>query len=114
MPESENVEPAGGCGGHKALKSGYLLIIHFALRKWRFTTAMRSGLQIFALSIPAAGVSVILWAGGTTWDFWMGGLLYLLWAIFGYTVEYIKGIQWRSPMRWSVGGPYLILYLATV
>ena len=25
-----------------------------------------------------------------------------------------KHIEWRSPMRWPVGGPYLLLYLATV
>ena len=35
-----------------------ILIIHFALRKWRFETAMRYGPIVYALSIPAAVVCV--------------------------------------------------------
>ena len=37
-----------------------------------------------------------------------------MWAVFGYTVEYVKRIRWRNPIRWSVFGPYVFLYLATV
>ena len=91
-----------------------ILIVHFALRKWRFEMAMRIGTLVYALSLPAVVISLILWVGGKPWGLWLGGFLYLAWAIYGYTVEFIKKIQWRSPMRWSVGGPYLLLYLATV
>ena len=91
-----------------------VLIIHFALRKWRFETAMRYGPIVYALSIPAAIVSIILFSGGAHWGFWVGGVIYLIWAIFGYIVEYIKKIEWRNPIRWSVFGPYITLYLATV
>ena len=91
-----------------------LLIVHFSLRKWRFELAMRYGPLVYALSIPAAVVSLILWSGGTIWPVWLSGILYLAWAIYGYTVEYIKGIEWRNPIRWSIGGPYVLLYLATV
>jgi len=91
-----------------------VLIIHFALRKWRFETAMRYGPIVYALSIPAAVISIILFSGGMHWEFWLGGFIYLIWAIFGYTVEYIKKIEWRNPIRWSVFGPYITLYLATV
>lgn len=35
-------------------------------------------------------------------------------GLYGYYVEYIRGIEWRSPIRWSIGGLYLLLYLATV
>jgi len=31
----------------------------------------------------------------------------------GYTVEYILRIGWRSPPRWPVFVPYVLLYLAT-
>lgn len=91
-----------------------ILIVHFAMRKWRFEAAMRWGPLVYALGIPAAVVSTILLLGGMNWVFWLGGLLYLVWAIYGYTVEYVRQIEWRSPMRWLIGGPYLILYLATV
>lgn len=91
-----------------------ILIVHFALRKWRFEVAIRYGWIVYLLSIPAAIVSIILLLGGVTWSLWLGGFLYLVWAAYGYTVEYIRKIEWRSPIRWSVFGPYLFLYLATV
>lgn len=91
-----------------------VLIAHFALRKWRFSLAMRYGWLVYALSIPAMAVSLVLGWSGKPWSLWLGGFLYLVWAIFGYTVEYIRKIQWRNPPRWSIFGPYLTLYLATI
>ena len=38
------------------IADGY--IRHFALRKWRFSLAMRYGWIVYGLSIPAAAVSV--------------------------------------------------------
>jgi hypothetical protein len=90
------------------------LIIHFALRKWRFDLAMRYGPVVYALGIPAAFVSFLILLGGKSWTLWLGGFLFLTWAIFGYTVEYVKRIEWRDPIRWSIFGPYIFLYLATV
>jgi len=92
-----------------------VLIIHFLLRKWLFDAyIMQYGWIVYALSIPAAIVSIVLLLGGKTWSLWLGGFIYLIWAIFGYTVEYVKGIQWRNPVRWSIFAPYVFLYLATV
>jgi hypothetical protein len=92
-----------------------ILIVHFALRKWAFARyTHRYGWLVYALSIPAVGVSIILLLGGMPWSFWLGGFIYLVWAAFGYVVEYVKGIQWRNPPRWSILGPYVFLYLATV
>jgi hypothetical protein len=91
-----------------------ILIIYFALRKWCFDVALRYGWIVYLLSVPAALVSVILLLGGMTWSFWLGGFLYLAWAVYGYVIEYVKKIEWRSPVRWSVFGPYIVLYLATV
>jgi hypothetical protein len=75
---------------------------------------MRYGPLVYAQSIPAAAVSVLLLLGGKTWSLWLNGFVFLIWAIFGYSVEYAKGIQWRNPIRWSIFGPYVFLYLATV
>lgn len=92
-----------------------VLIIHFILRKWFFDIyIMQYGWIVYALSVPAIVVSIILLLDGKTWSLWLGGFLYLGWAIYGYTVEYVKGIQWRNPIHWPVFGPYLFLYLATV
>lgn len=91
-----------------------VLIIHFALRKWRFPLAMRYGWIVYALSVPASIVSILLLLGDKAWWLWLGGFLYLVWAAFGYTVEYVRGIEWRNPPRWPILGPYLTLYLATI
>ena len=91
-----------------------ILVVYFALRKWRFETAIRYGWLVYALGIPAAGASVVLWLGGETWALWLGGLIYLIWAIFGYVVEYGQKIEWRIPVRWPIFVPYVALYLATV
>ncbi len=92
-----------------------VLIVHFLLRKWFFDIyIMQYGWIVYALSVPAVVVSIILLLDGKTWSLWLGGFLYLIWAIYGYTIEYVKGIQWRSPIHWPVFGPYLFSYLATV
>ena len=65
-----------------------VLIIHFALRKWSFDIVLKYGWIVYALSVPAVVVSVILLLGGVTWSLWLGGFIYLIWAIYGYTVEY--------------------------
>jgi hypothetical protein len=59
------------------------LIVHFALRKWRFDIAMRYGIIVYALSLPAVVISVILLLDGKTWSLWLGGFIYLAWAVYG-------------------------------
>jgi hypothetical protein len=91
-----------------------LLIVHFALRKWRFDLAIRYGPIVYAASVPAAAVSVLQLLGGEIWSLWLGGFVYLVWGVYGYMVEYVGEIEWRNPIRWPVFGPYVFLYLATV
>jgi len=91
------------------------LIVHFAIRKWRFAWIVRWGWLFYALSLPFAVASLVILLEGESWFFWLGGFLYLVWSIFGYVVEYILGITtWRSPIRWPIFVPYVMLYLATV
>jgi hypothetical protein len=91
-----------------------ILIIHFALRKWRFDLAIRYGWIVYAMSIPAALISLFLFLDGKSWSLWLGGFIYLTWALYGYTVEYVKRIEWRNPIHWPVFGPYIFLYLSTI
>lgn len=91
-----------------------ILIIHFALRKWRFDLAIRYGWIVYAMSIPAALISLFLFLDGKSWSLWLGGFIYLIWALYGYTVEYVKRIEWRNPIHWPVFGPYIFLYLSTI
>ncbi len=87
---------------------------HFALRRWHFDTALRYGPVVYALGVPAAMFSLVLLLTGRPWTFWLGGFLYLTWAVFGYSVEYVLKIEWRLNRRWPIFIPYICLYLATV
>jgi hypothetical protein len=91
------------------------LIVHFALRRWAFERYIyQYGWIVYALGVPAAVISLILLLRGETWSLWVGGFVYLAWAIYGYTVEYLLRISWRNPPHWPILGPYLLLYLGTV
>ena len=75
---------------------------------------LKFGWIVYALCIPAAVISVILLLGGKSWSFWLGGFLFLLYAAFGYWVDYVVKVPWRNPLRVSIMLPYVFLYLATV
>lgn len=92
-----------------------VLIVHFAVRKRFFETyTQKAGWIVYALSIPAVAISVILLLGGKAWSFWLGGFLFLAYAAYGYWVDYVRRIPWRNPLRPSIVFPYVVLYLATV
>ena len=92
-----------------------VLIIHFAIRKPLFESyTAKYGWLVYALCIPAVMISIILMHGGKDWTFWLGGFLFLVYAVFGYWVDYVAQIQFRSPILPSVMVPYVVLYLATV
>ncbi|MCB0120363.1 MAG: hypothetical protein KDD72_15120 [Anaerolineales bacterium] len=92
-----------------------ILIVHFAVRKPFFESyTMKYGWIIYALCIPAAVISIILLRGGKSWSFWLGGFIFIAFAAFGYWVDYVAGINFRSPVRVSILIPYVVLYLATV
>jgi hypothetical protein len=91
-----------------------VLVIHFALRKWRFETSIRYGPLVYALGVPSAVVSMVLLIGGKSYALWLGGFLYLFWAAFGYTVDYLRPVEWRVPFHWPVAIPYIVLYLTTI
>jgi hypothetical protein len=92
-----------------------VLIVHFALRKRNFENyTMKYGWLVYALSIPAAVISVVLLFGGKSWSFWLGGFIFLIYAAYGYRIDYVKKIQWRNPLDKSIMFPYVTLYLGTV
>ncbi|MFN8374791.1 MAG: hypothetical protein U0694_18170 [Anaerolineae bacterium] len=91
-----------------------VLIAHFALRKWAFDSALRYGWVVYALGVPAAVLSILLLLNGKQWALWLGGFLCLVWSLLGFTVEYVRHINWRDPLRWSIFVPYVALYLATI
>ena len=92
-----------------------VLIIHFAVRKPFFESyTEKFGWIVYALSIPAVVISIILLLGGKSWSFWLGGFLFLIYAAYGYYIDYVKQIPWRNPLVLSIMFPYVTLYLSTV
>ena len=92
-----------------------VLIIHFSIRKRYFESyTMKYGWIVYALAITGLFISVILFVGGKSWSFWLGGLLLLVFSIYGYYIDYIKKIQWRKPLNKSIMFPYIFWYLATI
>ena len=91
-----------------------VLLAYFALRKWRFDTALQFGWIVYALAIPAVVVTVVLLINGKPWPLWLAGFLYAAWAILGYIVDIAQPIAWRSPILWPVFLPYVLLYLASL
>jgi hypothetical protein len=92
-----------------------VFIVHFAIRKHFFESyTQKFGWIVYALCIPAAVISIILLLGGKSWSFWLGGFLFLIYATFGYWIDYVKGIKWRNPLRMDIMFPYVTLYLSTI
>lgn len=89
-----------------------VLTLYFALRKWRFETAVRYGSFVYALGLPAAMVSFVLLVGGKPIALWLGGFLAFAWSLLGYYADYVKSIPWRSPIYWPIFVPYVTLFLA--
>ncbi len=92
-----------------------VLIVHFALRKWAFRRyTWKFGWIVYALSIPAVVISLVLLSGGKSFSLWLAGFIFLLWSIYGYRIDYVQQVRWRNPVNWRIGGPYVTLYLATI
>ena len=92
-----------------------VLIVHFAIRKplmESYTT--KFGWIVYTLSIPSVVISIILYRGGKSWSFWLAGVLFLVYAMFGFWVDYLAKIQFRNPLRLEIVIPYVSLYLAMI
>lgn len=90
-----------------------VLVVFFALRKWKFDTAMQVGWIVYALAVPAVIVSLMLLIGGKPWPLWLAGFLYAAWAIVGYIVDIARPVEWRSPILWPAFIPYVLLYVSS-
>lgn len=89
-----------------------VLIVFFALRLWAYDTALEVGWIVYAAAVPALVISALLARSRLPWHFWIGGPLFAIWALFGFYVDIVKPIAWRSPILPSVFVPYVVLYLA--
>jgi hypothetical protein len=91
-----------------------VLLAHFAMRVRMPETALRFGRVVYAVAVPALVVSILLLRGGRPWFEWLAGFLYTAWSTVGYTVDIARPVEWRSPIRWPIFLPYVLLYLASL
>jgi hypothetical protein len=92
-----------------------ILIVHFAIRKPFFESyTVKFGWIVYALCIPAVIISIILLHGGKSWSFWLGGFIFVIFAAYGYWIDYVQQIPWRNPLQLRIMFPYAFLYLATI
>jgi hypothetical protein len=87
------------------------LVVFFAIRTWSLDVAIAIGWIVYALGIPSLAVSVVLMRAGRPFYLSFAGIAYAAWAAFGFVVEYVNSIEWRSPIVWPIFVPYVTLYL---
>jgi hypothetical protein len=91
-----------------------LLIAMFAVR-WRDEKrGTLIGYAVYAMAFPMAIAGVLLWNSGAATIYWIGCLVFVLWAILGTIIDIIKPVEWRYPPRLPLFIPYVCLFGASL
>jgi len=90
--------------------------VGFLSRIWSGSMAInhRLGYVMIGLAVPAAAALVGLVRGGAGWRAWAGPAAYLAFIAFMVAVEYVWPVEFRSPMRYDVLVPYLVLFFGSI
>ena len=72
------------------------------------------GYGIVALSVPAILAIVAFVRSRAGWRQWIGPAAFLAFIILMIVVEYIWRVEFRSPMRYDILVPYLVLFFGSI
>ena len=72
------------------------------------------GYGIIALGAPAIVAIIFIVREKTGWQHWIGPALFLVFLVFMVCVEYVWSIEFRSPMRYEILIPYLVLFYGSI
>jgi phosphatidylserine synthase len=72
------------------------------------------GRVMIGLAIPAAVALVAFVRAGSGWRHWIGPGVYLAFVALMIAVEYVWRVEFRSPMRYDVLVPYLVLFFGAI
>jgi hypothetical protein len=72
------------------------------------------GYGIIALGVPAILALVAFIRVQAHWRQWVGPAVFLAFLAFMIFVEYIWRVEFRSPMRYDVLVPYLVLFFGSI
>jgi hypothetical protein len=74
----------------------------------------RMGYAIIALAIPAFIALLAFVRAGSGWLNISGPVIFLAFVLLMIDVDYIWKIEFRSPMRYSIAAPYLLLFFGSI
>jgi hypothetical protein len=72
------------------------------------------GYGIVALGVPAILTIVAFVRVQASWRQWIGPTVFLTFLAFMIFVEYIWRVEFRSPMRYDILVPYLVLFFGSI
>jgi len=72
------------------------------------------GYGIVALALPAAIVIVAFIKENSGWRHWIGPAVFILFVVLHIFIEYICKVEFRSPIRYDILVPYLVLFFGSI
>ena len=72
------------------------------------------GYGIIALGLPAILALVAFVRAHAGWRLWIGPAVFLLFIVLMILVEHIWQVEFRSPMRYDILVPYLVLFFGSI
>jgi hypothetical protein len=72
------------------------------------------GYVIVALAVPAAVTLVAFVHARAGWRQWVGPAVYLAFVVLMVAVEYVWPVEFRSPVRYGILVPYLLLFFGAI
>ena len=72
------------------------------------------GQVMIALAVPAAVALFAFVRARAGWRQWLGPAVYLAFVALEVVVDYVWPVEFRSPMRYSILAPYLLLFFGAI
>ncbi len=72
------------------------------------------GRVIMAFAIPALAAVIAFVRAGAGWRHWIGPAVFLAFVGMMIAVEYVWQFEFRSPMRYGILAPYLVLFFGAI
>lgn len=72
------------------------------------------GYVMIALAVPATLAIVAFAHARVGWAHWIGPVVYLAFLVLMIAVDYVSGVEFRSPPRYEILVPYLVLFFGAI
>ena len=88
----------------------------FLSRVWTGSMAINHilGYAIVALAVPSTAALVAFVRAGAGWRHWLGPAAFLVFVLFMVAVEDVWPVEFRSPARYAILVPYLLLFFGSI